>query len=127
LIIHDSIAVFPCITEVGETLITGGGGAFTVRVATTAVVGGGQVRVYVKEPADAGFTLVVPLGAAGPVRVNAGSVLLQVQPLLPFVFHVSVAPLPWTTDVVERPAVGCCTTVKAIAGVVVAGAVHARV
>jgi len=125
LIVHDSVDVFPCTTEVGETLITGGGGTVTVRVATTAVVGGGQVSVYVKEPADAGLTVVVPLVAAGAAK--AGSVLLQVQPLLPFVFHVSVAPLPWTTEVGERPAVGCCTTVNGTGGVVVAGAVHASV
>jgi hypothetical protein len=131
LIVHDSVAALPCITEVGETPITGGGGAVTVSVTTSGVVGGGQVSVYVKEPADAGFTVVVPLVAAGPVRVKAGSVLLHVQPLLPFVFHDSVAPLPWTTDADERPelqaTVGCCTTVKGTAGVVVAGTVHASV
>jgi hypothetical protein len=83
--------------------------------------------VYVKEPADAGFTVAVPLAAADPVRVKAESVLLQVQPLLPLVFQVRVAPLPWTTDVGERPTVGCCTTVRGTAGVVVAGTVHASV
>jgi hypothetical protein len=79
----------------------------------------------VKEPADAGFTVIVPLALEGAVK--AGSVLLQAQMLLLFVFHDSVAPLPWTATVGERPMVGCCTTVKATDCVVVAGTVHVSV
>lgn len=78
-----------------------------------------------KEPADAGFTVIVPLPLAGAVK--PGSVLLQAQPLLLFVFHDSVAPVPWTTTVGERPTVGCSTTFKATDCVVVAGDVHVRV
>lgn len=45
LIVHESVAPCPCTTELGETLIKGACGAFTVRVATTAFVGSGHVRV----------------------------------------------------------------------------------
>jgi hypothetical protein len=45
LIAQASVAKFPWMMELGDTLMSGGGGAFTVRVAVAAVVGGGQVRV----------------------------------------------------------------------------------
>jgi hypothetical protein len=79
----------------------------------------------VKEPADVGFTVIVPLALAGAVK--AASVLLQVHRLLLFVFHDNVAPVPWTTTVGERPTVGCSTTFKATDCVVVAGTVHVSV
>ena len=45
LMVHDSVADCPCVMELGETLMTGGSGAVTVRLTVTGVLGAGQVRV----------------------------------------------------------------------------------
>ena len=66
----------------------------------------------------------MPLVPDGAVKL--GSVLLQVQPPFPFMFHVSVAPLPCTTDAAERVTVGGTVTFSA-AETVVAGLLQARV
>jgi hypothetical protein len=72
-----------------------------------------------------GFTVVVPLVPDGAMKL--GSLLLQVQPLLPLVFHVRVAPVPpCTTDGAERMTVGGTVTFSA-AETVTAGVLHARV
>jgi hypothetical protein len=75
--VHDSIAGCPSVMGFGETLMRGALGAFTVSVTVTGVVGAGHVRVYMKEPADEGFTVIEPLAAAVPVRLP--SVLLQLH------------------------------------------------
>jgi hypothetical protein len=79
----------------------------------------------VKEPLDAGFTGVVPPPPMGGA-VKAGSVLLQVHWVLPFVFHESVAAVPCTAVAAERVTVGGAVTVSA-AETVVAGLLQARV
>src|SRR5262249_20544024 len=110
LIVHASFAESPSVIEFGETLMAGGRTALTISVATAGTVGAGQVSVYVKVPADVGFTVWLPLPATG--ATNPGSLLLQVQALLPLVFQVSFAPVPSATEVGETLAVGCCTTVR---------------
>jgi hypothetical protein len=45
LIVQDKVDGAPSVIELGETLIVGGTGAFTVRVAIAGWVGDGQVRV----------------------------------------------------------------------------------
>lgn len=78
-----------------------------------------------KEPPDAGFTGVVPPPPMGGA-LKPGSVLLQLHPVLKFVFHESVAPVPCTADAAERVTVGGAVTVR-VAETVVAGLLQARV